>query len=775
VNARRAVVLAAAGYVLLGLLGFTGGSGLVAVRHDGLAPGAPGREEILGTSQGIRSDEWAVETAIARSQQLSDPSFPLVNLDIGLGQLARSPYTVPVLDWGAPLRPLTWPLFLGSPWSFGVRWFLRSALALLGLYVAMRVVAGVGTRGLEHGAERDWIAAVAAVAVTYSSGFQWWLSTALPEIVGYVGLAMGAASRHAGSQSRRARVLWLALTLYALACALFHFYPPVWGPVLWLFLGTVFDLHWSRFRSVTRSARAMLPVAIGTAAVALLSIAYYLPYLSLVSATAYPGRRVAEAGGLGLDRLLDLAWPSLRVLARTSEQGLYLGRERGMNVCEASAVEALPLLALAASALVSARVRHAFRGVVRDGPGSALAWSVLAAWIFVPLPAWTGTVTLLRWSPGYRAWFAFGVTSALLATRLLAELLDARPERERPVATVAAGGLALVASLLLAVPLVDVPRERGALASYAAPLLLSGGLALAGLAALRGRWAPRFLALGWALPLVVANAPANPLVRSNDVFATGAGHAAVTQALRETPGRMLDYSTHVGSVRAGSGWPVLAAVYVAPDRALFRFLAPDSPGLEESVSNRYAHVSFVLPQHGTRLLQPDAFRLGIWPCSPRLATLGVNHVLAAFSKDLLGVACGSSFTQKKVGALWLWTRREPADSWGIAPAVPWPSSALQFDFRRRAGGEPPVLERRRSGLGIRVPGDPRTAYAFAVNLSVLGEPECVDAFARAVDTHLVVTATSGRPGRCDVPYLGTLEAFRTLISERGNARASPEP
>jgi hypothetical protein len=768
-TASRVIGLVAGSYLALGALGLSGSSGLVAVDADGLHPGGSQGREVFGTSQRIRQDEWAVESAIARAQQLAEPPFALVNLDVGLGQLARASYTVPVLDWGVAFRPLTWPLLLGSRWSFGIRWFARSALVLLGTFLAMRAAARSSTSADRRG--REWIAALAAIAVTYSTAVQWWLSTSLPELLGYSGLAIWAASRQADAPSRRGRLLWLSIALYAMACAFFLFYPPMWAPFLWLVFGALFDRSWVETRSVARAVRALMPMVLGTAAVIGLSIAYYLPYLSLVASTAYPGRRGAEAGALGLDRLLDLAWPSLRILARASEQGLYLGRQEAMNVCEASAVEALPVLALAAAALASGRVRRAFREAIRNAPGSALAWLVLVAWTFVPLPAWVGTATFLRWTPGYRAWFAVGVGTAWLAARTLFELLDAPADRERPIAAGALGAVGLAASLVLALPLVKVPQDPAALVAYAVPLVLFAVLTVAGLASLRARRAPVLLGLAWAVPLVVATMSANPLVRSEDLFATGPGHEVVDRALRETPGRVLDYATHVGSVRAGSGWPVLAAVYVAPDRDLFRYLAPDSPGLEDAVFNRYAHVSFTLPPYRTQLLAADHFRLSIWPCSRRLATLGVNHFIARFSKERLGTTCGDEFTERKAGDLWLWTRREPVSAWGVAPALPWAKSALEFDFRPRAGGDRAVLEKRRTGLTVRVPGDPRSAYAIAINPSVLGDPACVDAFARRVDAHLVVTATSERPGRCDVPYLGTLAAARRLLPGWGTPQA----
>jgi hypothetical protein len=106
---------------LLGMFGLTGSSGAFASRVDSLLTGDEARSvrEVFGTSRWIRSDEFAIEQAVDRAQQLAAPSYPVVNLNLGLGQLQRNPFSVPVLDWGLAFSPLSdsWP---GSPYWRGV-------------------------------------------------------------------------------------------------------------------------------------------------------------------------------------------------------------------------------------------------------------------------------------------------------------------------------------------------------------------------------------------------------------------------------------------------------------------------------------------------------------------------------------------------------------------------------------------------------------------------------------------------------------------------------
>ena len=168
--------------LVLGVAGFSQSSWLCAVRGDRLFTAAERDvREVYGSSRRIRSDEWAVETPQVRAQQLA--GFPLVNLNEGIGELQRNTYDIPVLDWGLPLRPLTWPYFLPFRWSHGVRWFLRDVLLLLGVYALLTAFV-----------EDRRTAAAVAVAVFFSSAFVWWRSTVMIEFVGFLCLTGGVAA-----------------------------------------------------------------------------------------------------------------------------------------------------------------------------------------------------------------------------------------------------------------------------------------------------------------------------------------------------------------------------------------------------------------------------------------------------------------------------------------------------------------------------------------------------------------------------------------------------
>ena len=745
-----------------GLLGLTGSSWIELIRGGRLITGLPRwQHEFFASSRGIRSDEWAVQTPQARAQQLATPPFALVNPDQGLGALQRNAYGMPILDWGLPFRPLTWPYLIPSRWSHGVQWFLREALLLLALgWLLAEFVSREGA-AQEERHKRGQAAALAALAVFLSSAMTWWISTPMIEFVLFASFAGAAAASAARATSARERLLKFAATGYLATCAFCTFYPPVWAPMLWILCGLVFDAHWSRHRRLPQALGGAAPLVAILAAAAVVGILYHLPYLSLIIDTAYPGRRVAQAGGLPLLRLADLIWPSLTTSAPVRcAQPVYLGPEDS-NVCEASSIEAIPLLLLLGTALFSGRVRRAFGAVLRAHPGTVAACAVLAAWLLVPLPGWFGTASLLRWSPAMRVWIPFSLACALLVAAVLAELRVDPREEPRSRTVLAAGALIIAASALLARAHVTTGLLTGCVArAWWPPMILAAVLLLVSLAWLGTRRGALWLLAAWLAPIALANFSVNPMIHSSQLFLRGVGHAAIDRALAREPGRLVDVATHPGATLSAFGWPMLTGVQVSPDLALWRFLAPESPGLADVVYNRYAHYRMVLPPAPSRLVQGDVFEVSLSPCSPRLRTLWVNHFLVE-PTAVLPRGCESDFTTSEAGDLRLWSRRAPVCRFGVAKGAP--ASALDFDYSCGAQQEGARFEPGVLGFSIAVPPDPSRSWALALDPAVVDSIACTGATARTLDAHVVVRPDGGPVAICRGRYLDSWGALRRLL------------
>ncbi len=727
--------------VVLGLAGFSGSSWLYgAIYYDRLFTqeeiDRPGMREIWGTSRFIRSDEWGVETPQVRAQQLA--GFPLVNLNEGIGELQRNTYDIPVFDWGLAFRPLTWPYLLPFSWSHGARWFLRDLMLLLGAFALLSAFV-----------EDKQTAAMAAVALFFSSAFVWWRSTVMVEFMGMLCLTGGVAAR----AFRERSAPWFVLTAWCSACSFCVFYPPVWAPMLWVVCGVVMDAAWRRKRLGTGAVLVAL-IAGG----AMVGVFYHLPYLSLVADTVYPGRRIVGSGEMSLGRWIEMVWPSL-----TASAPVRCGPERYLgipesNVCEASSVEVVPLFVLPALALVSARVRRAFADLVRSSPASLVAFGILSAWLFLPLPQWFPPLTLLRWSPAARAWMAFGISVALLVSRLLASLrADDQVEAFRWRGLV--GVAAVLASAFAVREHVRLDLVTGCYArAWWPPIVLAGVLLSAGSLLSGTRRGATLLLVAWMASVVLANHRVNPLVHSSQLFAEGEGHREIDRAIAQTPGRLLDYSTHFGAQLAAFGWPMLGGIQNAPQLALFRFLGQESPGLTEEVYNRYAHYSFELPPAKTRVANTDVIRVAISPCSRRLAALGVNHLLME-ADAAPPLACTAEWIQHPAGQLRIWSRRMPVCAVGVADGAP--ASAVDYDY---ACPSHATFASSAAGFSIEVPADAVRSWAVSLNPAIVGAVDCSGATARFVDAHLVVHPQTGAgPASCRGRYLDSPVALRRLL------------
>lgn len=745
----------------LGLLGLTGSSGAIASKWDPLLTESESGaiHELFSTSRAIRGDEYAVELPVVRAQQMASPSFPLVNLNIGIGQLQRTPYEIPVLDWGLVFRPMTWPIFIGSRWAHALHWFLRASTLAFGLIAWFSALAARGAANATEARRRAAIGALAAFSVLFSSQIQWFFGHAIVDLVAFACLAAFAFDCAFVARTPIGRVAWLALATWVATCGFFHFYAPLWAPVLWLLSGAIIDSAWRSTSSLLRATRrALLGLGL-TATGVTISLLYYLPYFETVRHTVYPGQRIAEAGTVEIARLLDLFWPSLNGSAPLAAEPRFFSKRSWLNVCEASAVEVTPLFLLAALAVVNQSVRRASWRAIARNPGITFAMLVLAGWCWVPLPRFFGGITLLQWTPGSRAFFVLGVLGAGLATAVIAELepslASTNLQRQRWRVWLE-GAVALV--VVTAAWLLARQELAGGNRSGWGPIALSAVLLVASAIALRSQWGPRLFAFAWLLPLIIATGPVNPLTRSRDLFREGEGHRVVADTLRSEPGRLVDFSTHNASLLSAFGWPVLASVQNAPDLELFRFLAPDSPGLTENIYNRYAHVSFVLPP-GTTHGRTDAFVAQISPCSRRFHALGVNHFLAP-GASVLPDECASEFDGKIAGTVLLWTRRHPVGMVGAARGRP--ASTLDFDWSASGLGSQVKVIPFRDHLRLDLPAGEGISFAFPVNRSLVDEVHCKGASARALDAHLVFEA-GPMPSHCEVDFLGTVGAVRRLM------------
>jgi hypothetical protein len=600
-----AAALAAAFAILVGLRlhGFS-----LAAWHEVL-DASPAPEVLLGAPRGLRTDDWWVHLPLALSQAHQDPAFPLVNRDVGLGQSALVPLSLPVAHPVTLLRPELWGFFLGDDVGLAWLWWARS-LGLFGVWLAVFARLAPGRLGL---------AAAGAALLTASPFFQFWSLNAAP-MAASMGLAVLASMALARARSVRSVAASAAALGAAGGCFALALYPPYQIVLAWLYLALMAGWLWAERAQLPRErvgarqlglpAAALVPLAAGLAFAGAAGDA-----IEAMSQTAYPGVRV-ETGG---ERALyDLANASLGAPLLATEW------EPLGNLCEAASFLWMgPVVAAFAAA------RRLLRREPLDPVLAAVAayGAILGVYVVAGLPEAVARGTLLSRVPGPRAVLGLGVADAILLVRYLGRRVPARgAERGLALAVAAAFGIALAACALpLKRALPELP-----LAALLGAALANAALAYAVLAASR----PALPAVALAVLSAASSLWFNPLA------AGGSGYLAANPVAE----RILALDRGAGG---RSRWVVFGGVEVAnlfralgvrclngtlpvPQPELWRPLDPSASGRE--IYNRYAWVAFAAAPPETprfQKLADDAFAVFVNPGSAAFRSLGVTHVVVS--------------------------------------------------------------------------------------------------------------------------------------------------
>jgi hypothetical protein len=577
---------------------------------------SPETELLIGASQGVRSDDWALWLPSAFAQIQHDPDFPLHNLNMALGQNMALVTSAAIADPIVVFRPPVWGFFVGPDFGMGWCW---------GVYV-FGFVAAFHLLFLEISQGRPLLSLAAAVALLFSPFFQFWsLNAAF--LASTVALGVVAAHRLSFATQRWQKWLCgLALGWSAGAFAL-TLYPPYQVVMGWFGLFTLLglilrsrqrasSLAWDRDRSLGALAALLV---VGFAAGHFFLIAHEA--IRLTASTLYPGQRVATGGATSPWLLFsNNVLPHYFVRASS-----VLGR----NLCEAASFVLLFPLALAL--LVSGRNRRAFAG----DPLllSLVAYlALLFVWNVLGFPEFLARLTLFSKAPEHRTAIGLGVADVALVLALLASPAT-QPLRLASNARRAAFFAALLAPLLLLVVGLGraEPQLLGAGAVAQIALLVGAQLAVGFLlatkrpAALVAFAALNVACTAWFNPVVhggfaaIWNNPVSEKIRALDAAHGGRSSWIVFDDLV------------VGQLPPMLGARSLASVQFYPQPDFWRALDPEQD--MAAAYNRFAHVAFVAHADPGRLTlrspSSDVCLIEVHPDDPRLLALPFDFVIQA--------------------------------------------------------------------------------------------------------------------------------------------------
>lgn len=599
--------------LVLGLLGLNGSSIGVYATDNGVSEQEAG--VLAGPSRAIRSDEWVVRTP-----------WVLGQIERGLpeefaGAVGRHDAAilsdVPTRGWEVVLRPHTAAYhFMDGERAFALEWWAFFAVQLIGVYALLLVL----TRHIA-------VSALAACLFTLSPVTQWWTIPFTFTTVGYGCLAMALVLAAYGASTNRRRVGLSVMAALALAAFLGGLYPP-WqiGTALVVVpvgMSSVFPDLWrgAGRRRAVRSLAIVLPLTLGVGGG--LFGAFVLSHADAVrevSDTVYPGRRTASMGGGTNPRIFLSA--AFDYFATTKPYTLV----NGTNQSENSSV--LPLLLPVAVVGLALLAQRRLTGS-RSAPallGCLIGGGVLAAWMFLPIPAAAGRLLLLTRVPPARLLPSLGLSGVLALGLLVGHQHESgrRLSRWHVMAATALFGAALAWGAK------EYRVEGGRVDLRLAAVFAL--IAVVGLAVSLGRRpAIGLLVLVlfafWQTSLInpvrhgLGPLTKSPLRRAVDSLKQGAPPEAGWVAF-------VADATVKGTLTA-AGVNNLSGVSPYPDRGAWGVLDPSRAN--EDIWNRYAHVSFAPGGPGAAatftLRAPDDVLVIIDPCAPVLRALGARFLV----------------------------------------------------------------------------------------------------------------------------------------------------
>jgi hypothetical protein len=282
---------------------------------------SPKKEILFGRARDIRSDDYLLDLPMIMAQTAHQPSFPVINHNIGTGQYMLAPIRAPARDFITLYRPFSWGFSLGN--DLGLSWMWWGLT--LGLFYSFFLVFMLVSRNL------FWISFWAAVALVFSPYFQFWSLHKTEIAIHWAGAFVAAAYLLA---ARQRWVIWCAgvfLGWSICGVAFGHIYPPIAVTVGWLlpFAGAAWCwerrgvLPWKEYR-LDRAGAFVLALAIIGASLGLF-FRESQGVVQLIQNTTYPGRRFSAGGGFPL-----WAFFSHDFFAETcNHPGSWLG-----NICE---------------------------------------------------------------------------------------------------------------------------------------------------------------------------------------------------------------------------------------------------------------------------------------------------------------------------------------------------------------------------------------------------------------------------------------------------------
>jgi hypothetical protein len=603
-------VILLAAFSLVVLLSFLNLHGFSDAMWDKLAPQQSGLTSkiIRGAPQPIRSDDWAVNLPLIKSQLVHEPKFPVINTLIGDGQNMLIITNAPVAHWITFFRPASWGWFISE--DFGIAWFwwLRIFVVFAGFFLLFKELS-----------KSVLVGVFAGTSIVFAPISLYW-SFLVIEVAGFSALAIFATIKIL-KEVNWARLLgWTSLLSYVATAGVYQMYPPSLISVVWagvFILGSWCASHRHELISMPLriNLKRLAAIVLGALIAISLTLALFVSIgeaYTLITNTVYPGQRSLTGGTGTIMRILI----NLVSLQRVDGVDRLTG-----NICEASGY----LFLFPFSLIIGATYFAKFRKIPLDFVVLVLGNLFFLAWFFVGFPEFLSKITGFSKVPSTRSQIGLLMldTALLICTAKLAKALWNKDKAA--VAVSSAIWSVLLASAFLYLKKMNVVTHYHY--GFYQPMIVI--LVISGLF----YWKPIFSFLGFALLGIYNNASFNPIQVGSTKLATSSFGQALLDAesqtsFERTTDSVLIFGSIIGNAPRTMGMKSVGGTlfYPQPSWLLRLGLDPKDP-----IVNRYANIFVEMsPANTSQIIavspQADVIVLRVNPNSEQIAKMGVNLI-----------------------------------------------------------------------------------------------------------------------------------------------------
>jgi hypothetical protein len=578
------VILAA---IFLGLVAFGVTGTSTGVVHAQISTGSD-PDLIAGNPEGIRSDEWFVQTTWTISQV--QQSLPLRNESFPGGMDATVQHDLPTRDWSTAFRPhLVGFLFLPLDQAMAVKWWFPSFAMMAATFLFAVVLMP----------RRPLSALGLGVAFFFSPFFQWWFLSITFYPPAWAMLVMATITWCLRARRRVGAWVLGALVAYLTVALGTGIYAPFIVPVVLIALayglGAVL-MKDPQGAPIMRRIRRVLPVLIAGAVGGTVLVVWLVTRWSTIvgfTSTVYPGQRLQAVGHAGLNGFGGLFSGFLSSILATTFP--FDGNSSEASTFLMPGVFTGVVLVW----LVVERIR-AKAGIDWLVICVIAAGAVLLAFLF--LPGWDLVAHLLfidRATYG-RARIGFGVLSVVMIVLVAVRLRERkawsggrRLPSWVPLTSAAMAALSIGIVIWLAVRRVDVATVLGTTSKWL--VLLCAVIALLYILDV---WLLARGSVAWGVAIllvisIVASGWVNPIYHGVLDLRSTKTVREVMQLNRSQPGTWVGINTSPvpTMMLVESGVSALNGFQSTPSRAMWHQIDPR--GQNERIWNRLANVSWV--------------------------------------------------------------------------------------------------------------------------------------------------------------------------------------